>query len=225
MAIQIQLRRDTAANWTNNNPTLAEGELGSETDTDKFKIGDGATAWTSLAYSSGTGDVTAAANLTDETIVQGDGGAKGVKTSTATVAQIANNVAHVAGDGSDHADVANNNKKHLRFNIFNPSEVQGEDGEICLWPETDSAIVVDKITVTLDSATNEIVGDLKYADTFIGLANPAVINPFDTTSGVREDDSITSGNVAAGKCIYLSFDSAPHADITQACFDIEYHYT
>ena len=56
----------------------------------------------------GSGDVTAGANLTDETIVQGDGGAKGVKTSTATVAQIATNVTHVAGDGSDHADVATN---------------------------------------------------------------------------------------------------------------------
>lgn len=50
MAVQIQLRRDTATNWTNNNPTLAEAELGIETDTDKIKVGDGTTAWTSLAY-------------------------------------------------------------------------------------------------------------------------------------------------------------------------------
>ena len=56
----------------------------------------------------GTGDVTAAVNLTANTIVQGDDGAKGVKTSTATVAQVAANVAHTAGDGSDHADVATN---------------------------------------------------------------------------------------------------------------------
>ena len=52
MAIQIQLRRDTASNWTSNNPTLAEGEFAIETDTDKYKIGDGSTAWTSLGYSS-----------------------------------------------------------------------------------------------------------------------------------------------------------------------------
>ena len=48
----LQLRRDTAANWTNNNPTLAAGEIGVETDTLKFKIGDGTTAWTALAYAS-----------------------------------------------------------------------------------------------------------------------------------------------------------------------------
>jgi len=52
MAIIIQLRRDTAANWTSNNPTPASGEFCIETDTDFYKIGDGATAWTSLGYSS-----------------------------------------------------------------------------------------------------------------------------------------------------------------------------
>ena len=50
MAVQIQSRRDTAANWTTNDPTLAAGEIGLETDTGKLKIGDGATAWTALNY-------------------------------------------------------------------------------------------------------------------------------------------------------------------------------
>lgn len=52
MPVQIQLRRDTAANWTTANPTLAAGELGLETDTAKYKIGTGSTAWNSLSYSS-----------------------------------------------------------------------------------------------------------------------------------------------------------------------------
>jgi len=50
MADIIQLRRDTASNWTSSNPTLAQGEMGIETDTIKLKIGDGTTAWTSLGY-------------------------------------------------------------------------------------------------------------------------------------------------------------------------------
>lgn len=53
MTTRIQSRRDTAANWTSNNPTLAAGEIGYETDTAKFKIGTGSTAWTSLAYATG----------------------------------------------------------------------------------------------------------------------------------------------------------------------------
>jgi len=52
MAVQIQMRRDTASNWTSNNPTLAAGEWGLETDTDKFKIGTGSTAWNALGYNS-----------------------------------------------------------------------------------------------------------------------------------------------------------------------------
>jgi len=47
---QIQLRRGTAAQWEEVNPTLAEGELGFETDTKKIKVGDGTTAWNSLFY-------------------------------------------------------------------------------------------------------------------------------------------------------------------------------
>jgi hypothetical protein len=50
MATQIQLRRDTAANWTSANPTLANGEMGVETDTLQLKTGDGSTAWTGLSY-------------------------------------------------------------------------------------------------------------------------------------------------------------------------------
>ena len=50
MAVQIQFRRGTAAAWTAANPILADGEMGVESDTDQFKIGDGLTAWTSLAY-------------------------------------------------------------------------------------------------------------------------------------------------------------------------------
>jgi hypothetical protein len=47
---QIQVRRGTASQWTSANPTLAAGEQGFETDTLKLKIGNGSTAWNSLAY-------------------------------------------------------------------------------------------------------------------------------------------------------------------------------
>lgn len=50
----IQLRRDTAANWSSKNPILASGEIALETDTKIVKIGDGTTAWNSLANISNT---------------------------------------------------------------------------------------------------------------------------------------------------------------------------
>ena len=52
---KIIQRHDTAANWTSVNPVLAAGEMGVETDTNKFKFGDGTTAWNSLAYAAGEG--------------------------------------------------------------------------------------------------------------------------------------------------------------------------
>jgi hypothetical protein len=65
-AVTIQLRRDTAANWTSANPTLAQGEFGFETDTGLLKIGDGTTAWTSLTYSIVT--LTGTQTLTNKTL-------------------------------------------------------------------------------------------------------------------------------------------------------------
>ena len=50
MATRMQQRRGTAAQWTAANPTLAAGEIGFETDTSKFKMGNGSSAWTALTY-------------------------------------------------------------------------------------------------------------------------------------------------------------------------------
>jgi hypothetical protein len=55
---QIQIRRGTASQWTSTNPTLAAGEFGFETDTNKLKCGNGSTAWNSLAYLNNDGDIT-----------------------------------------------------------------------------------------------------------------------------------------------------------------------
>ena len=66
MALQWQVRRDTANNWTNGNPIIAEGEFGIEleslnTPNLKLKIGDGVSAWVDLEY----------------TLTQGETGANG----------------------------------------------------------------------------------------------------------------------------------------------------
>lgn len=68
---KIQHRRDTAANWTSTNPTLAEGEWGYETDTKKAKIGDGSTVWTSLDYAVGAG-ITGFVSQTNGTVTTAD---------------------------------------------------------------------------------------------------------------------------------------------------------
>jgi hypothetical protein len=72
MATRIQLRRDTAANWTSEDPTLAQGELGYETDTGKLKLGDGLTAWTSLDYYYTTATLDEISDVTITSAADGD---------------------------------------------------------------------------------------------------------------------------------------------------------
>jgi hypothetical protein len=54
MATRMQQRRGTAAQWistnSGNGPILNAGEIGYETDTNKFKIGDGTNHWINLDY-------------------------------------------------------------------------------------------------------------------------------------------------------------------------------
>jgi len=67
MALKIQLRRDIAANWTANNPLLLNGEVGIETDTLKFKVGNGTQRWNSLSsYALKPGEPNGVATLNSE---------------------------------------------------------------------------------------------------------------------------------------------------------------
>jgi hypothetical protein len=75
MSVKIQLKRTTASAWTSLNPTLDNGEIGYETDTAKFKIGNGSTAWTSLAYANanlGSASLDALADVTITSAANGD---------------------------------------------------------------------------------------------------------------------------------------------------------
>ena len=77
MAVRIQLRRDTAANWISSNPVLRQGEIGIETDTLKIKLGDGTSTWTQI---SGYMNLVPDGNLTigDYVMVNDIGAAEGV---------------------------------------------------------------------------------------------------------------------------------------------------
>jgi hypothetical protein len=53
VSARMAQRYDTATSWTAVNPTLLAGEIGVESDTKKWKVGTGSTAWNSLAYAIG----------------------------------------------------------------------------------------------------------------------------------------------------------------------------
>jgi hypothetical protein len=86
MAIQIQFKRGTAAEWASVNPTLAVAEMGIETDTDLFKIGNGQDNWVDLDYGG----------------IRGYAGSTGYTGSIGSM--IVDNVVYVSKSGNDVND-------------------------------------------------------------------------------------------------------------------------
>jgi hypothetical protein len=96
LAFQKQ-RRDTAANWTSINPVLLAGEIGIESNTGYWKVGNGSTPWTGLAYITGTqlsaypivdADVNASAAIAGTKISPNFGSQNVVTTGTNTAASL-----------------------------------------------------------------------------------------------------------------------------------------
>jgi len=82
--IQFQFRRGTSSEWTSANPVLASGEMGIETNTNLFKVGNGSTAWNSLPY----GGIQGASGIAG---VNGATGATGTFSGTTSSAIVTSN--------------------------------------------------------------------------------------------------------------------------------------
>lgn len=94
--IQFQFRRGTALQWTSANPILAAGEMGIETDTDLFKLGDGVNTWNNLPY----GGIQGTPGSTGATGVAGATGATGAAGSTGATGAGATGATGVGATGS-----------------------------------------------------------------------------------------------------------------------------
>ncbi len=211
----IQLRRGTTAEWAAANPVLAAGEPGLDTDTKQSKIGDGTTAWSALPVFRTTSDA-------DLPVVDGGTGASNAgdartNLGLGTIATQSASAVNITGGAI--SGVTN----CWDLTVLNPNGAYAVDPEIFL-AVARGALTVTKLQVSCNATANDIAGDLKQADGFIGFANPVVLESFDTSAGVRVDSSIASGAVASGKVVYLSFDSIPATAISQVHFHVEWDY-
>ena len=118
MASIIQLRRDTAAQWTAVNPVLANGEWGYETDTGQLKIGDGVNVWTILPYRLTSGEINTGSNVNTSGVgvfkqkVAADLEFRGIDAGSSKVSAVlnaANNTIEIDIDESqiDHLNILN----------------------------------------------------------------------------------------------------------------------
>jgi hypothetical protein len=116
MATRMQQRRGTAAQWTAANPILAAGEIGFETDTSKFKMGNGSSTWSALTYFANAAELAAIVDgapdllntLNELAAAIGDdpGFLTNYATITATTAAIAESRSDAATDATAKANAA-----------------------------------------------------------------------------------------------------------------------
>jgi hypothetical protein len=188
---QVQVRRGTASQWTSANPTLASGEWGFETDTLRTKIGNGSTAWNSLAYQTGS---IAISNVT--------GLGTGVSTFLATPSS-ANLATALTDETGTGVAVFNDSPTILNPVITQPQAtptfsanaytlVAGDAGDILLASNGSTA---GTINIPTDATTNFAIG------TQITILNvgTGLITVQATTSGTTTVRS-TGASAAAPKC-------------------------
>ncbi len=192
MTVSIQLKRDTASNWTSSDRVLLAGELGIETDTNKFKIGDGTTAWTSLNYSS--------ADLSTAVLLTGDQTIAGVKTFSSSPV--------VPTPTTDYQSAT---KKYVDDN--------SDAGELILDPTPDTNLTANgiKTTMTVDANATGVTatlhldtdGNFIEADADADTTAPCLALALETGTGskqvllqgfVRND----AWNWVVGGTVYLS---------------------
>jgi hypothetical protein len=145
MAIRIQLRRDTAANWVTNNPTLREGELGIETDTLKIKIGNGS-AWNSISNYANVVPADLNTTLGDYVVVS-DIGAQG------GVVGLNNSYNAIIPGSSLIIEGATDNAYETTLTVTDPTA----DRTITLPDATGTVALTSDITTAVDAITTDVI--------------------------------------------------------------------
>lgn len=127
---RIQQKADTSSNWTSSNPVLLRGELGFETDTLKFKMGNGTSNYNSLEYFPAVSSIT----------IQGDGGAILVDSSAPITESGTRKVSHATTAGYKHIPAG------------------GSSGQVLMWSSSGTAtwgsLSDDDTTYTFTGGTN-----------------------------------------------------------------------
>jgi len=199
MSVKIQLKRTTASAWTSLNPTLDNGEFGYETDTAKFKIGNGSTAWTSLSYANANLSVASLDALSDVTITSATNGDflrwngsawinDAVNLSTDTVGSYVESL--VAGTG---VTVTNNSGEGAAPTIAIGQSVATTDSP------TFAGLTINGVSVVFEGATaNEFETTLSVTDP---TADRTITLPDATTTlvGNNTTDTLTNKTLTSPK--------------------------
>ena len=191
MSTIFKLRRDTAANWSSNNPTLAEGELGYDKTNVYLKIGDGTTAWNSL------GQFT----QSEESITDFIGGTVTGNTETFITVTYndADNTLDFVVPVLDEDNLATNSATHLAtqqsIKAYVDAQVTAQDLDTAGDSGTGS-VDLDSQSLTISGTANEITTVASNQGITIGLPDNVTIAGNLTVAGTQTTVSSTTVNVA-----------------------------
>ena len=201
MATRMQQRRGTAAQWTAANPTLAAGEIGFETDTNKFKLGNGSSAWASLGYfvdASVVFDSSEVQGVVDAAVAALVSTAPGALNTLGELANALNNdanysvtISNAVGVLTTGAATAANNISTLTSGLATTNNTVS----------TLTSTLSSQIATTIETAANALT--LHEADTtnVHGISNTANLvytnNAALTNERVPTDASVSEGKIAS----------------------------
>jgi hypothetical protein len=224
----MKQRYDTAANWTTANPTLLAGEIGIESDTKKWKLGDGSTAWTSLGYIPGlsisgypfvNADISATAEIAVSKLANGTARQLLQTDAAGTGVEFASNI-DVPGtlDVTSAATFDNNViiQGDLTVNgtetIINTQTLDVEDKNIVIGKVvTPSDVTADGGGITLKGTTDKTINWIDATDAWTfsehvnivstkeyRIAGTKVLDATSLGSGVTSSSLTSVGTIATG---------------------------
>ena len=212
MASIIQIRRDTAANWTSANPILAQGELGLETDTLKIKAGDGSTAWTSASYLIDTGGYAAYSDTTAN--------------FTGTLQNGGSNVVVDSDIGSTVQAFDADTTKNDVSNTFTANQTITAELLVNSYNEKYSAVTSSTNATTVDCETGNAFSHTLTENTTFTFSNPpASGTAFSFSLELIQDASASGFTVTWPAAVDWPAATAPTLTATASAKDVFVFYT
>jgi hypothetical protein len=221
MAIRIQLRRDTAANWVSSNPVLRQGEIGIETDTLLMKLGNGTSSWTQIT---GYMNLVPDGNLTigDYVMVNDIGASLGV------VGLDSNKNALIPGS-SIIVEGATDNSFETTITVTDPTAdrtitLPDATGTVALTSDISTAVnnLVDgapTLLNTLNELAAAINDDANYTTTITTALGTKA--PIDNPSFTGTVAGVTKSHVGLGNVDNTSDDNKPVSTATQTALNLK----
>lgn len=178
---RLQVRRGSANSWTVTDPNvvLSAGEIGYETDTGRFKIGDGTTVWNSLDYN----------NVVPSGFIAGSGLSVNVAADGSTVTYSLSNPVIEVADITDFVDNVNDRVADLLTAGSNVQLTYVDSGN-------DTSTLTIAVTGVAVSGHNHNLSDITDI-----TASSTEVNYLDLLTGAGTIDATKAVVVDSGKNI------------------------